>query len=185
MNDENSFLFFSDANTTFIFYLVVAGGLVGWLLFFFAAVRLVCNNIKRDRPSRQQFSPPTQENVVEIPPPIIHNDSIYDEIDEGPAFPYLITCHSQSYLSVKEDSEKHLNTSTTENNSICESSVSSQNAEDLEHTDALSDNSQESFGECNVNDNDDYLHPYTSLQANDDYPHPYTSLQAGKEDTRC
>ncbi|XP_052097663.1 uncharacterized protein LOC127732621 [Mytilus californianus] len=167
-----------DANTTFIYYLVVAGGLVGWLVFCFAAVRLICKNIKRERPPRQLLSPPTEVSAVEMPLPVVPNESIYneieDEIEDGPSL-YLAVCHSPSYLSVKDDSEKSLNSSTTENNSISEATVSPQKEEDLEYTDALSDNSQESFDECNANKNEDYLHPYTTLQVDKEYTCSYTN----------
>ncbi|CAC5412561.1 unnamed protein product [Mytilus coruscus] len=158
----------TDANTTFIYYLVVAGGLVGWLVFCFAAVRLVCKKIKRERPSRQLLSPSTELSAVEMPLPVVPNESIYNEIEEEieeVSSSSLTACHSSSYLSVKDDSEKSHNSSITETNSICEGSVSPQKDEDLEHADALSDNSQESFDECNANKNEDYLHPYTTLQA--------------------
>lgn len=147
---------------------MVAGGLVGWLVFCFAAVRLVCKNIKRERPSRQLLSPPTEVSAVEMPLPLVPDESIYneidDEIEEVPSS-YLTAYHSPSYLSVKDESEKSFNSSTTGTNSIFEASVSPQKDEGLEPADALSDNSQESFGECNSNKNEDYLHPYTTLQA--------------------
>lgn len=51
-----------------------------------------------------------------------------------------------------------------ENNYISESGVFSQKTQNFEHTDALSAHSQESYGECEVNEKNDYLHPNTSLQ---------------------
>lgn len=77
---------------------MVAGGLVGWFLFCFSAVRIVCKKVKR-------LCPQTPENAVDIPPPIMHNESNYDEIGVGPAFLYLMTSHTQSNLGVQKDSE--------------------------------------------------------------------------------
>lgn len=170
------FSLFSDANT-FIYYLVVAGGLVGWLVFCFAAVSLVCKKIKRNRPSRQLLSP-TEVSAVEMPLPVVPNESIYneidDEIEEVPSS-YLTACYSPSYLIVKDDTERSLNSSTTETNSICGASVSSQKDKDKKHDDDLSDNSQESFGECNASKNEDYLHPYTTLQVDNDNSWSYNN----------
>lgn len=158
---------------------MVAGGLVGWLVFCFAAVRFVCKKIKRERPSRHLLSPATEVRAVERPLPVLvlPNESIYneieDEIEEVPSS-YLTACHSSSYLSVKDDSEKSFNSSTTETNSICEISVSPPKNEDLEQNDSLSDNSLRSFDECNANKNEDYLHPYTTLQVDNGNTCSYT-----------
>lgn len=119
---------------------MVAGGLVGWLVFCFAAVRLVCKKLKRERPSRQFLSPQIEVRAVEMPLPVIPDESIYneieDEIEEVPSS-YLTACRSPSYLTAKDDSEKSLNSSYTDTNSICGASVSTQKDEDLEHADAL------------------------------------------------
>ncbi|XP_076095483.1 uncharacterized protein LOC143066443 [Mytilus galloprovincialis] len=170
----------TDANTKFMYYLVIAGGLVGWLVFCFAALRLVCKKIKRERPSRQLLSSPTEVSAVEMSLPVlpnesIYNESIYNEIDDEIEDIPSSAGHSPSYLSVTDDSEKSLNNSNTENNSICGASVSTQKDADLEYADSLSDDSQESFGECIANKNEDYLHPYTTLQVDNENACSYTN----------
>lgn len=123
INDEYNFI--SDANTTLTFYLVVAGGLLGFLLICFAAVILVCKKIKRDQ-------------LLSHPPPIMHNESNYEEIGVGPVFLYSMTFHSQSNLDDKKDKVKQFNSSTMDSYSTSKSSMFSQKTENLEHTDALS-----------------------------------------------
>lgn len=77
----------------------------------------------QERPFRQQISTRIEENAIEMSPPIIYNESIYEEIEEGPEFLNLSAGHSQSQFCVKGDSEKSLNSSSIENNSDCENSV--------------------------------------------------------------
>lgn len=81
----------------------------------------------QERPSRQQISTRIEEIAVEMPLPIIYNESIYEEIEE---FLNLSGGHSQSQFCMKEDSEKSLNSSDIEINSDFEDSVSSQRNED-------------------------------------------------------
>ncbi|VDI46850.1 Hypothetical predicted protein [Mytilus galloprovincialis] len=152
-----------DTNTNFVYSLVVAGGLVGWLVFCYTAVRCVYKNIKRERLPRQLLSLSTEVSVIGIPLPVVHNENIYDEIEEVPSS-YLTAYYCPSYFSVKDDCELSLKSSITETNSFCEACVYTQKNEDFEHADYLSENSQESLDGCNANKNEDYYHHYTTIQ---------------------
>ncbi|CAC5379035.1 unnamed protein product [Mytilus coruscus] len=154
-----------DPNNIFIYSLVVAGGLVGWLVFCFAGVRLLYKNIKRQPSPIQQNFTPTPEDTIRAESPVEHIESIYDEIEDAPVpSSYLTASHSHSYLSVQDDSEKSLSRSTAENNFLCEATASSPTGNTFEDNDASSENSHESFEERKTIENDDYLHPYMPLQ---------------------
>ncbi|XP_071163852.1 uncharacterized protein [Mytilus edulis] len=151
-----------DTKTNFIYYVVVAGGLVGWFVFCTAGVRIGYRRIKRKHNlHNQQSHTENREDATSlalISPPA--TESIYDEIEEMPT-PNLICSRRHSYFSIQEDRKEDLIESEEKDIVLaCEVQINFQEM----GSSGGSDESSLSCGKCQQNDEGDYLHPYTSIQ---------------------
>ncbi|XP_052097664.1 uncharacterized protein LOC127732622 [Mytilus californianus] len=144
-------------DTNFIYYVVVAGGLVGWFVFCAAGVKIGYRRLKRKHNLRNQQSENATVSALISP---FATESIYDEIEEM-STPNLICSRRHSYLSIQEDEKEDLIESEDKDIVLaCEVQINSQKR----RSSGGSEKSSLSCGNCQQNDEGDYLHPYTSIQ---------------------